>query len=215
MNESRIRTRGPYIFSGLSLLSALSVANLGCMSPGERARLVKENQALRVENEALEREVGRRDGTITLLHKQIGDLQGFGSNRPVDLFAPVRAEIVSRSGGADYDDTPGDDGVTVYLRLIDADGDAVKVPGRISVQLLDNSDLSSPKLLGLYRFDSVDQLRKAWYGQFGTQHYSLKCPFLYGVKPPRRIDVKVEFVDYLTGRTLTANTEVAVSYRDR
>ena len=208
-------SRRPCLLGGLSLLSTLVLFTAGCMSPGERARLVKENQALRVENEALERELGRRDGTIARLHQQIGDLQGFGADRPVDVFAPVRAEIVSRSGGADYDGVPGDDGVTVYLRLIDADGDAVKVPGRISVQLLDNSDLGSPKLLGLYRFDNVDQLRKAWYGQFGTQHYSLRCPFPYGVKPPRRIDVKAEFVDYLTGRTLAANSEVAVSYRDR
>ena len=198
----------------LRLLGILSVLTAGCMSPGERARLVKENQTLRVENETLQRGIAQRDGTVALLHKQTRDLQGFGPDRPVDVFAPVKAEIVSRSGGADYDGRPGDDGVTVYLRLVDADGDAVKVPGRITVQLLDNSDLGSPELLGLYRFDSVDQLRKAWYGKFGTRHYTLKCPFPHGVKPPRRIDLKVEFVDYLTGRTLAANAEVVVSYRD-
>ena len=74
-----------------------------------------------------------------------------------DLFAPVRAEIVSRSGGGNYDGLPGDDGVTVYLRLLDAEGDAVKVPGRITVQLLDNERLGAPRLLGLYRFDDVDR----------------------------------------------------------
>ena len=196
------------------LTCVLALAAAGCGSPGERARLVKESQVLRVENETLERGIAQRDGTIALLHKQIRDLQGFGPDRPVDIFAPVKAEIVSRSGGADYDGEPGDDGITVYLRLLDADGDAVKVPGRITVQLLDNTDLSSPRLLGLFQFDSVDRLRKAWYGKFGTQHYSLKCPFPYGVKPPRRVDVKVEFVDYLTGRTLAANKEVTISYAE-
>ena len=196
------------------LTYVLVLAATGCGSPGERARLVKENQALRVEAETLERRIAQRDGTITLLHKQIRDLQGFGLDRPVDIFAPVKAEIVSRSGGADYDGEPGDDGVTVYLRLLDADGDAVKVPGRITVQLLNNTDLSSPRLLGVFQFDSVDRLRKAWYGKFGTQHYSLKCPFPYGDKPPRRVDVKVEFVDYLTGRTLAATKELAISYAE-
>ena len=197
-----------------SMTCVLVVAVAGCGSPGQRARLVKENQALREKNKTLEHRLAQRDGTVTLLHKQIRDLQGFGPDRPVDIFAPVKAEIVSRSGGADYDREPGDDGVTVYLRLLDADGDAVKVPGRITVQILDNTDLSAPRVLGVFQFDSVDRLRKAWYGKFGTQHYSLKCPFPYGGKPPRRVDVKVEFVDYLTGRTLAANKELAISFAE-
>ena len=199
----------------VGLPSLLLLVTPACVSPGERARLIKDNEQLRRETEGLERMVAQRDGTIAQLHRQIRDLQGFGPDRPVDLFAPVTIEVASRSGGADYDGKPGDDGVTVYLRLRDADGDIVKAPGWITVQLLDNRNLGSPRLIGVYRFDDVGQLRKAWYGKFGTQHYSLKCPFPPQVAPPRTVDVKIEFVDWLTGRTLTANQEVAVSFRDR
>ena len=97
------------------------------------------------------------------------------------------------------------------MRPRDADGDVVKVPGRISVQLLDNTELDSPKVIAVCQLDDADGLREAWYGQFGTQHYTLKCPFPPGLKPPRRVDVKAEFVDYLTGATLTAVKEVTVS----
>lgn len=157
--------------------------------------------------------VAQRDTTIARLGKQIEDLKGFGPAQPADLFAPTKIEIASLSGGDDYDGKPGDDGVTVHLRLQDADGDVVKVPGRIRIQLSDNSVLGSPRVLGLYVFDSPDELRKQWHARFGTNHYTLKCPFPPEVRLPdsRKIIVNAEFVDYLTGRTLTAVEELEVS----
>ena len=190
----------------------VSVSLFGCMNPGERARLVKDADALRQQKNKLERDLADRDATIAELHQRVRHLRAFGPNRPADLFAPVEIEIVSRSGGADYDDVPGDDGVTVYVRPKDQSGDAVKVPGKITVQLLDNTILGEPRLLGVYIFDDADRLRQAWYGKMGTNHYTLKCPFSFGVRPSRNVDVKVEFVDYLTGRTLTAMTNVSVSF---
>jgi len=181
------------------------------MSPGDRARLVQAKESLRRDKERLERTVAERNATIASLQEQVRRLEAFGPNRPADLFAPDKMEIASRSRGADYDDRPGDDGVTVYLRLRDTDGDIIKVPGAIAIQLLDNTSLDTPTLIGLYRFDDKASLRKSWYGKFGTGHYTLKCPFPPGRLPPRRVDVKAEFVDFLTGKTLTAVKEVNVS----
>ncbi|MFQ5589972.1 MAG: hypothetical protein ACE5HE_02305 [Phycisphaerae bacterium] len=191
------------------------VASSACISPGERAKLTQENEALRGENQRLRRAVEQRDGTVAVLHERIGNLRGLGPDRPVDLFAPVEVEIVRLTGGADYDSIPGDDGVTVYFRLRDLDGDTVKRPGRISVQLLDNTNLAAPRVLGLYVLDDPERVRKAWYGRFGTRHYSLKCPFPPGTQVPDsgRVEVKVEFIDYLTGATLTAMKEVTVISR--
>jgi len=190
--------------------------NPACISPGERARLVKDNEALRREKERLERTVAQRDGTIATLHKQIDDLKRLGPDRPADLFAPVTIEIASLSGGADYDGQPGDDGITVYLRPRDADGDVVKVPGLIKVQLVDNTVLESPRVLRVYAFDDLNQVRKTWHGKFGTQHYTLRCPFPPGVELPksRRLLVSASFVDILTGATFTANQEVAFARAD-
>ncbi|MDO8629498.1 MAG: hypothetical protein Q7R41_03305, partial [Phycisphaerales bacterium] len=147
------------------------------------------------------------------LHRQIDNLESFGADRLVDAFALIKLEIASLSGGADYDDRPGDDGVTVYLRPLDADGDAVKAPGRITIQLLDNSVLGSPRVVGIYLFDDIQELRKMWYGLLGTQHYTVRCPFPPGVTLPasRKLLVSAAFVDYLTGQTLTADKEVGFS----
>ena len=161
---------------GILAVSLLAVAS-SCGNPGRRAELVQQTDTLRRENQRLERLVSDRDGAIALLDRQIVNLQTFEANRPANLFAPVKLEIASLSGGADYDDRPGDDGVTVYLRPRDTDGHIVKAPGAIRVQLLDNSDLNNPRVIGVYDFTDPETIRKSWYGKFGTSHYTLKCPF--------------------------------------
>ncbi len=194
----------------------LLAAGAGCTTRGELIRVKQENRVLRDTKERLERTVADRDGTIARLHRQVRTLEGFGPDRPADLFAPVKLQIASLTGGADYDGKPGDDGVTVHLRPRDADGDVVKAPGRFRIQLLDNSEFGSPRVLGIYVFNAEDELRRAWHGKLGTNHYTFKCPFPPGVELPlgRRVVVDAEFVDYLTGTTLTAVKEVRISLVD-
>jgi len=198
------------------LLALFLAAFCGCSSPGERARFIKENDALRRANDRHVRSVAQRDGAIAMLEQQIANLKELDPQRPVDLFAPVKVEIADLSGGADYDDNPGDDGVTVYLRPRDADGDIVKVPGRIKIELADRSVLGAPRTLGVYLFDDPREMGKLWHGKFLTQHYTLKCPFPPRTSLPssRRVVVEAEFLDYLTGRTLKATREVTISFAD-
>lgn len=199
---------------GLLTAAVATVVLPACQSPGQRAEKIKIIDTLRREVARLERAVADRDGSIAGLKQQIETLNAFEADRPADLFAPVKVEIASLSGGADYDGKPGDDGVTVYLRPIDADGAAVKVPGRIKIQLLDTSMHGSPKVLGLCEFDDPDKLRRAWHSRFGTQHYTIKCPFSAAAEIPasRKVTVHAEFVDFLTGTTHTAVKEVGVSF---
>lgn len=181
-----------------------------CLSPGDRARLVTEKEQQRTRSDGLERDLRECGAELQLAQRAINSLKQFGPHRAADLFAPTQIKIVRLSGGADYDGTPGDDGVTVYLRPLDRDNDVVKAPGRIAIQLLDNSNLSTPRVVGVYRFDDPDQLRSAWHGKFGTNHYTLKCPFPPGASlpPGGRLDVTATFTDYLTGAELTARAEV-------
>lgn len=201
----------------IGLLPTLLLWAGGCASGVERGRILKDNDSLRRNNERLERTVAQRDAAIASLQKQVENLQGFSPDRPIGMFAPVKLEIASLSGGADYDGKPGDDGITVYLRPRDADGDVVKVPGRIKVQLVDNTALGSPRVLGVYPFDHLDEVRKTWHGKFGTQHFTLKCPFPPGAVLPksRRVLVSAEFLDLMTGATLTASREVGLSIPDQ
>lgn len=209
-----VTRRSSFCFVGLGVALSLSVQ--ACVSSGERSKLIQENEALQHDKQRLERVVAQRDGTIARLHQQVDKLEDFGPDRPADFFTPAKLEIASLSGGADYDGKPGDDGVTVYLQPRDAHGDVVKVPGRITIQLLDNTDMTSPHILGVYVFDDPEKLGRLWHSRFATNHYTLKCPFPPGARLPdtRRVTVSAEFVDYLTGGTLTAVKEVPVTYPD-
>lgn len=212
MTSFRSALRSP----GAACTAFLCLMVPACTSPGERARIVEKNEVLRRTNEQLQRTITKRDAKVASLTEQIDQLHEFGPDRPANLFSPVKVEIASLSGGVDYNGVPGDDGVTVYVRLRDADGDSMKVPGRLTVQLLDNTDLDAPRVVGVFRFDRPEQLRRAWHGRFGTRHYTLKCPFPRSVILPRsrRLSVYVAFVDFLTGATLTTSKEVTISPRD-
>ena len=213
MSRHRPRVRGALV----GLLPTLVLAAGGCAAGAERGRILRENDALRRDKGQLEHTLAERDSSIASLQLQIENLKGFSADRPADMFAPIKLEIASLSGGADYDGKPGDDGITVYLRPRDADGDVVKVPGQIKVQLVDNTNLGSPRVLGVYPIENLDEVRKTWHGKFGTQHFTLKCPFPPGVEAPksRRVLVSAEFIDLLTGATLTASQEVGFSVPNR
>lgn len=191
----------------------MTVTMTACGSPGQRANWVQENDILRRDKANLERAMAQRDVTISNLRKQIVNLKTFHSDRPADMFSPVKLEIASLSGGDDYDGKPGDDGITVHLRMRDADGDLVKAPGRITIQLIDATRPGSPGSIGVYRFNDPEKLRAMWHGRFGTQHYTLKCPFSSQIEhsSSRKVIIAAEFEDYLTGRVLTATKEVEVA----
>jgi len=190
---------------GVLLASGACAPNTGV------SRLAGENQALREENARLSRDLTERDEALARYEQQVATLTKLGPDRPLHKVAPVKLEIASLSGGADYDGRPGDDGVTLHLRPRDADGDAVKTPGKISIQLLDNSDLGSPRVVAKCVYDDIEQVREMWYGKFLTQHFTVKCPFEAGVRLPasRKLLATAEFVDIVTGVTLTANQEVS------
>jgi hypothetical protein len=195
------------------LITALMFVHGGCATPKQRTNLARQVDTLRAANEELERSMAQRDADISHLGKQVQTLQQLGIDRPFAAFAPVMIEIAGHSGGADYDGQPGDDGINVYLRLRDADGDVVKAPGQIRVSLLDASNVESPRTIGTFQFTDLSEVRKLWYGRFGTYHYTIKCPFPRDVKLPesRELIVIAEFVDYLTGATFLSNEKVRFS----
>jgi len=199
------------------LVTMLSSVAIVCMAggcnTGQRERLVTGYDQLRQQNENLTRDLADRNRTIAALKVQVDDLTTFDSDTPADLFAVTKVEIVRLTGGSDYDGKPGHDGVTVHLRLRDADGDIHKAAGRFTIQLLDNRDMESPRVLGVYKFHDPEQIKKAWLGKFGTSHFTFKCPLKAGdnLTGLTDVDVKVEFLDFLTGRRITAVKQVPIS----
>jgi hypothetical protein len=112
---------------------------MGCIRNGCRPGDVRQ------ETSQLEQQLLTRDRRIADFEQQVETLQGLGPDRVKALFVVDRIELASLTGGADYDDIPGDDGVTVYLRPLDADGHILKAAGEIIIELLDVSVPGQPR----------------------------------------------------------------------
>ena len=136
--------------------------------------------------------------------RQIRTLQALGEKRLEKLFHVERIEFGSHTGGVDLDETPGDDGIRVYLRPVDRDGSTLKAAGAIRIQLYDLAAAPNENLVGRYEW-SVDQAAKQWSG-FVHYHYRLTCRWPARAPEHDEITVRAEFTDYLTGRRLTRQT---------
>ncbi len=142
--------------------------------------------------------------------EQLLQARGLDPQRWERAFRPVDVRIATRSGGANYDNKPGDDGVTVYLQPIDRDGDVVKVAGEIRIQLYDLAAAPGRQLIGEYRVPA-EECGSHWYGKLLTQHFTVKCPWPSGPPEHSNITIRATFIDDLTGNVMTAQEAVEVA----
>jgi hypothetical protein len=187
----------------------------GCDLPDKDQKITQleeKNKQLEETLEAKNQTITQQANTIADQKDRIQTLVALGPDRLKKLYYPTRIVIDPLTGGADYDRKPGDDGVTVYIKPIDEDGDVIKAAGHIYIQLLDLAQPEAKKLIGEYSLD-VDHARKQWHGRFLTNHYTVKCPWQPGKGAPehREITVHVEFMEYLTGTKLTATHTCKIS----
>lgn len=195
--------RGPWARGAERVVSGVVLAlSAGCAGP-----TVAELQA---DLKRREEELAQRDqklqaaaDAIEQLRTALLQARGLDPQRWERAFRPVELEIASLSGGADYDGRPGDDGVNVYLRPIDRDGDVVKVAGEIRVQLYDLAAVPGRQLVGEYRVPAAE-CGKYWYGKLLTQHFTIKCPWPAAPPAHDEITIRASFIDDLTGNIVTA-----------
>ncbi len=192
----------------LALAGLLALPLLaGCTPPRpaddkrEMARLQEQVRDQKHQIESLLAEVqGLRD--------QLSKARGFTEEDKTKIFVPEKIEILQLSGGDNYDESPGHDGVTVYLRPVDASGDALKVAGDIRVQLFDLENPPGETLVGECIIPAAEAAQ-SWYGSLMTYHFTIKCPWKRRPAHPE-ITVRVTFVDFLSQRVITAQTVVQV-----
>jgi uncharacterized coiled-coil protein SlyX len=191
------------------LFALVLLPSLACESPTMRelqSQISKLDQRIAEQDQQL---AGQRT-TIAQLHEQLAKVRGLSDEDLQKIFSPERIEIASLSGGDDYDGKPGDDGITVYLKPLDRDGDAVKVAGDIRIELYDLANPPGQNRIGVYSI-GVDQVSAYWYGKFATYHYTVRCPWQHGPPQHNEITIRVTFVDFLTQRVMTAQTVCTVN----
>ncbi len=172
-----------------------------------------EIQHLEEQVAALQRKLVFEDEHIQDQSRIIQELRDLGGERTLDRLVYVaRIKLGSLSGGYDDDHDGVDEGVVVYLQLLDRDGDAIKATGSVQIRLYDLANPIGSQLMGEVSLGS-EVLRQHWYGRFMTHHYTVRVPWGVGVARAahKSITVHARFSCLLTGRTSETQQVVDVS----
>ena len=207
----RVPAMRPNLFFAVVVCPIFLVA-AGCNPPAADSRIAQVQQ-LQDRNQEQARLLAAKDEQLAADAKRIQELQGLNGERSIDNLVHVASiEIDRLSGGYDDDRNGVDEGVLIYLRLLDKDGDAIKASGNVHVRLLDLAKPEGSQLVGELSLDPA-ALRPLWYGRLLTYHYTIKVPWAGGAKRAehKSITVVVEFTDLLSGKTFTAQKVVEVS----
>jgi hypothetical protein len=179
---------------------------LTACTPQQAARLdanmLVEIDRLRTSNEELRKQLLQRDEQIVVLQK-------LGDKRLDRLYSVRRISLASGTGGANTDDKPGDDAVKVNVEPIDQHGSVLKAAGNAKVQVFDLAAPEGKNLLAECDYDPNAAARN-WVSGLFSSYYSFILPL--PVTPAHGdLTVRVEFTEYLTGKTFTAQDVIKVA----
>ena len=198
-------SRGLLVLISAALVSA---APPGCrgmdlfQQAGKIEQLRKDLESARAEAKTARQAASEAKSELARKQKRIDTLVSLGPDRLKKLYYTTSIKLGQYTGGADLDGQAGDDGIKVFLRPIDTNGDTIKAAGSVTVQLYDLARAADKTLIGEYKW-SIDEVAKAFSGGFLTYHFSFTCPWKSGPPKHDEITVRVEFIDYLTGKTLS------------
>jgi hypothetical protein len=203
------RQLGPLAFA---LAIALSAVLAGCDTTSEEMRQLQFRvNELQDQVKTLNDRQVKDAETITTLERQVRTLQALGTRRLDKLVHVHDVRFARLTGGIDLDGQPGDEGIVVYLQPVDESGAIIKAAGSALVQVYDLQAEQGRQLIGEYEIDA-DQMAALWSDRFMTRHYAIRCPWSREQPPLHRdLTVRVEFTEYLTGRTFHHQAAVRVA----
>jgi len=194
------------------MVVAISVSS-GCSKPNIASIAVrKENQELRAKVAELERREQGYLAQIRALESKATTVPTLPTERLNTLFTTHGLKFGRLTGGADLDkNSPGDDGLKIYVVPTDGRGEPIKAAGSFVVEAFDLARGDNHRV-GRWEFP-LDQAEENWFGQAMLYTYVLPAPW-QGQKPQHdELTVRVTFTDALTGRQFTEQKVVKTNLR--
>jgi len=180
----------------------------GCGPSGANIKLRKENQQLQGRIAALETQRSGDLASIKALQAQQAIPPLVPQEKIEQLFTAHGLAFGRLTGG--YREPPtaaSDTGVVVHVVPTDEQGQTLKAAGRFNITVFDLGVPEKP-LVGQQQF-SLAEARESWNGRAMLFNYVLKVPFKTPPQHPELL-IRVEFIDELTGRTITADKNVTI-----
>jgi outer membrane murein-binding lipoprotein Lpp len=192
-----------FAFNTVLLCScALAALVAGCESSAiQKNPLAEKVDKLSQEKRELMRHIEHIESTNKDLQKQINTLHGLEEDVKLkDLCDLQSVRITKHTNLFDKDKNGTKETLIVYIQPIDQDGDIIKAPGDVHVQLLDLDKDKDPALLGKWHI-TPSKLRKLWFNTLLKTHYRLTFDVSDKVEnPDKTLTVMLTFTDYLTGK---------------
>ncbi|MEM1061918.1 MAG: hypothetical protein AAGJ97_06280 [Planctomycetota bacterium] len=167
------------------LLALIGVVAAGCAADTRLGRL---EHLLRAEEDrvtSLESRLASAERELSLARRQADDLRAELSGQGTPVLAAEQADALYRaerlsvvkvlSGGVDLDDLPGHDAAVLQFVPVDADGDAVKLPGDLDVELLDPAT-DGERVVAATRL-SAAEVRDRWQAGPLASGFHVRVPF--------------------------------------
>lgn len=80
------------------------------------------------------------------------------------------------TGGLDEDDRPGDEVLSVVLEPFDAEGSTLKLPGDVTIELLDPAAEGDARNVGTWTY-TADETRDAWHAGLLVVGFKFRLPW--------------------------------------
>ncbi len=193
----------------LTLGAALAACSAGCRS---NDKVESQLRARESDVHTLKGELGRAEFHNGLLVRELQATRGlpgpFGVvERPSEPY-PVRSLRLGRgTRGKPSDAVGGDDALEVMVEPVDTDGQVIKAPGRLHVEVQEVSTEGIKSLLATYDIPA-DQLRRNWQSGLFNTGYKLTLGWkAWPSLEKLRITARFEMID---GRIFEADKDITV-----
>lgn len=134
----------------------------------------------------LERELEKTENELTVARREAAHHREQASMTGEMVLTSEQADLLFRAeglrinslltGGLDEDGRPGDEILTLVLEPFDADEQTVKLPGEVTIELLDPAAEADTKLISRWTF-TAEEVRKAWHSSFLITGFKFRLPW--------------------------------------
>lgn len=202
MNNSRFEIR---IYQALAFLSCCIFICFaaGCekTTGSKKSNMTEQIHLLEQEKTQLGHQIQQAESENKQLQKQIEVLSSLPEGaRDKGLYELENVKITKYTNLYDKDNDGKKEKLIVYIQPFDTEGDIIKAPGTVDVQLWDLNKTEGNALLGQWHVEP-EELRKLWFATILTINYRLTFDAADIVdKFEEPLTVRMSFIDYLSGR---------------
>ncbi len=176
---------------------------------GENNVLWKDVELLQQENSELSMQVQTLQAQNTQMARQVDSLSGLKKETRLQTLDTLESiHLNKRTGVYDLDEDGSVETLAVYVEPRDSAQDAVKAVGRLQVALWNLNAEADKARLAEWTLEPA-QLHPLWGGNIFSSYYRLTFDVSEVVSTrPEELTVKVTFIDYLSGKVVTAQTVI-------